>query len=182
MLPPIQWPTIPQPRKQPARREKSRRRQADPPTFLHRLLRRAHDRALPSATDGAIMAYDALLDRVLKDRLLDDFEADTLLPTAARWGLSNDQARLAHYDYVNRIAVPAVADGTIAEAERRDLKLVARLLDQQPPDLDEILSEAVAKVADTQIAPFAALQSAVRGLAGNACALRARASAAIMAR
>jgi hypothetical protein len=36
------------------------------------------------------MAYEALLDRVLKDRRLDDFEADTLLPTAARWGLSND--------------------------------------------------------------------------------------------
>jgi hypothetical protein len=115
-LPPIQWPTIPQPRKQSATREKSRRRQADPPTFLHLLLRRAHDRALPSTTDGAIMAYEALLDRVLKDRLLDDFKADTLLPTAARWGLSNDQARLAHHDYLNRIALAAVADGTIVEA------------------------------------------------------------------
>jgi hypothetical protein len=69
------------------------------------------------------MAYEALLDRVLKDRLLDDFKADTLLPTAARWGLSNDQARLAHHGYLNKFAVATVADGTIAEAERRDLSL-----------------------------------------------------------
>ena len=150
-LMPIRWPTIGSTGKQPITRDESRRRQTEPPTFLQRLLGRMHDSALPIATDGAVMAYGALLDRVLEDRRVDDSEADALLETAARWGLSGDQVRLAHRDYLNHLALAAVADGIVTDAERRDLKLVARLLGHEQPNLDEILCEAAAKVANTHL-------------------------------
>jgi DNA polymerase-3 subunit epsilon len=150
-LPPIQWPTVPRSVKQPITRDESRRRQAEPPTFLQCLLGRVHDQSLSPATDGAVMAYEALLDRVLEDRHVDDSEADALLETAVRWGLRGDQVRLAHRDYLNRLAVAAVADGIVTDVERRDLKLVARLLGHEQPNLDEILSEAAEKVAKAQL-------------------------------
>jgi len=50
------------------------------------------------------------------------------------------------------LAIAAVADGVVTEAERRDLKLVARLLGQEKRDLDEILQEAAARVASTPLA------------------------------
>jgi NAD-dependent DNA ligase len=48
------------------------------------------------------------------------------------------------------LVVAAVADGVVTDAERRDLKLVARLLGQESQDLDDdILREAAAKVASS---------------------------------
>ena len=164
-LSPIQWPTVPRSAKQPITRDESRRRQTEPPTFLQRLLERAHDSGLPIATDGAVMAYTALLDRVLEDRCVDDSEADALLETATRWGLSGDQARMAHRDYLNQLAVAALADGNFTEAERRDLKLVARLLGHDPSRLDEILDDAAAKMVTAPIIPSPA-KAAGSGLAG----------------
>ena len=146
-LMPIQWPEVGRTMKQPFTRDASSRRQAEPPTFLQRLLGRMHDNALPLATDGAAMAYGALLDRVLEDRRVDDSEADALLETAAHWGLSGDQVRHAHRDYMNQLCLAAIADGIVSDAERRDLKLVARLLGHDQPNMDEILNEAATKVA-----------------------------------
>lgn len=150
-LTPIQWPTIPRTVKQPVTRDESRRRQAEPPTFLQRLLKRVHEQALAPATDGAVMAYSALLDRVLEDRHVDDSDGDALLETAAQWGLSEDQIHLAHRDYLNQLAIAAVGDGIVTDAERRDLELVARLLGQENRDLDEMLSEAAVKVSETHL-------------------------------
>jgi len=144
---PIQWPTVRRAGKQPITRDESRRRQAEPPTFLQRLLARMHNSGEPIATDGALMAYAALLDRVLEDRHVDDSEADALIETAAKWGLSGEQIHLAHREYLNQLAIAAVADGVVTDAERRDLKLVARLLGQEKQDLDEILREAATKAA-----------------------------------
>jgi len=148
-LMPIQWPTIRSPGKQPITRDESRRSQSEPPTFLQRLLVRMHNSAEPIATDGVVMAYAALLDRVLEDRHVDDSEAGALVEMAAKWGLSGDQIMLAHREYLNQLAVAATADEVVTDAERRDLKLVARLLGQEKQDLDEILREAAAKVAST---------------------------------
>ncbi|MCH8989596.1 MAG: 3'-5' exoribonuclease [Chloroflexi bacterium] len=148
-LAPIHWPTIPITGKQPVTRDESRRRQTEPPTFLQRLLGQMDDHDLPTAADGAVMAYWALLDRVLEDRHVDDSEADALVETAAKWGLSGGQIGLAHRDYLDQLAIAAVADGITTDAERRDLKLIARLLGQEKRDLDEILSEAAAKASET---------------------------------
>ncbi|MEX1205993.1 MAG: exonuclease domain-containing protein [Dongiaceae bacterium] len=150
---PIQWPAIPNIGKQPVTRDESRRRQTEPPTYLQRLLGRMHDRALPAAVDGAVLAYGALLDRALEDRNVDDSEADALVETAAKWGLNRDQIELAHRDYLNQLAIAAIADGIVTDAERRDLELVIRLLGQEQRDWDDILSEAAAKVSETHLNP-----------------------------
>jgi len=155
-LVPIQWPTVTATGKQPVTRDESRRRQAEPPTFIQRLLGRRHDHALPDATDGAVIAYGALLDRALEDRLVDDSEADALVEMAARWSLSEDQIEHAHRDYLNQLVITALADGRVTETERRDLKLVARLLGQAKRDLDEILNEADAKLSETHRKPTSA--------------------------
>jgi DNA polymerase III subunit epsilon len=83
-LMPIQWPTVPNSGRQPLTRDESRRRQSEPPTFLQRLLGRMRSSTDPIATDGAIMAYAALLDRVLEDRTIDVFEGNTLVEMAAK--------------------------------------------------------------------------------------------------
>ncbi len=150
-LMPIQWPAIPNTVKQPITRDESRRRQAEPPTFLQRLLVRMHTGAEPIATEGAVMAYAALLDRVLEDRYVDESEGDALVEMAAKWGLIDEQINFAHREYVNQLAIAALADGVVTETERRDLKLVARLLGQRKRDLDQILQEAAAKLASTPL-------------------------------
>jgi DNA polymerase-3 subunit epsilon len=150
-LMPIQWPMIPSTGKQPLTRDESRRRQTEPPTFLQRLLGRMHTGTEPVATDGALMAYVALLDRVLEDRHVDETEADALVEMAAKWGLSREQINFAHREYVNHLAIAALVDGVVTDAERRDLKLVARLLGQEKQDLDQIIQEAAAKVARTPL-------------------------------
>ncbi|MBM3470072.1 MAG: 3'-5' exonuclease [Armatimonadetes bacterium] len=100
-LMPIQWPAVPSTGKQPITRDESRRRQAEPPTYLQRLVGRMHTGADPIATEGAVMAYAALLDRVLEDRHVDGAEADALVEMAAKWGLSGEQINFAHREYVN---------------------------------------------------------------------------------
>ena len=150
-LMPIQWPTIRSTGKQPITRDESRRCQTEPPAFLQRLLGRMHSSATPIATDGAVMAYASLLDRVLEDRHVNDSEADALVEMAAKWGLSGEQIRLAHREYVNQLAIAAVADGVVTDAECRDLKLVARLLGQKKQDLEEMLREAAVLVASTPL-------------------------------
>jgi DNA polymerase-3 subunit epsilon len=150
-LMPIQWPSILSTGKEPVTRAESRRRQSEPPTFLQRLVGRAQSCIQPIATEGSVMAYAALLDRMLEDRYVDESEADALVEVAALWGLSTNQIDSAHRAYLNQLAVAAVGDGVISDTERRDLKLVARLLGQEKWDLDPILQEAATKVASAQV-------------------------------
>jgi DNA polymerase-3 subunit epsilon len=145
-LMPILWPTIPNTGKQPITRDESRRRQAEPPTYLQRLLGRMGGIAEPIATDGTVMAYTALLDRVLEDRHVDNSEADALVELATQWGLSGEQIDLAHREYLSQLAIAAVADGVVTETEYRDFTLVARLLGQEKQELDKILREAAANL------------------------------------
>lgn len=152
-LKPICWPTIPAVGKQAVTRDESRRRQTELPTFIQRILARRRDHALPDATDDAVIAYGALLDRALEDRFVDDFESDALVEMASQWGLSGTQIEHAHRDYLNQLAVAAVADGFVSDAERRDLKLVARRLGQGKRDLDKLLDEAAAMLIDTHHTP-----------------------------
>jgi DNA polymerase-3 subunit epsilon len=161
MLQPICWPNVPRSVKRPITRDESRRHQAEQPTYLQRLLGHKHEQALAPVTDVAVIAYEGLLDRVLEDRYIDGSEGDALFEMAAHWGLSGDQVRVAHRSYLNQLALAAVADGIATEAERRDLKLVARLLGQKQTDLDEMLSDATAKIANAsfQISPARTAES-----------------------
>ncbi len=112
------------------------------------------------------MAYGALLDRVLEDRHVDASEADALVETATKWGLSGDQISRVHRDYLNQLAVAAVADEVVTDVERRDLKVVMRLLGEEKRDLDEILSEAAARASERHPSP-ATTQSASESLIGK---------------
>lgn len=165
-LSPIQWPAVPPTAKQPVTRDQSRQHQASPSTFLQRLNLRVHDIDLPVANDGAVMAYGALLDRVLEDRHVDDSEAEALIETATRWGLSNEQIQLAHRQYLNQLTIAAVADGIVTDAEHRDLKLVSRLLGQEHRDLDEILRDATAMVSQV-LTPTVSTPSGEQCLTGK---------------
>ena len=146
-LVPIVWPALPRGR-DPVTRDESRRRQNEPPTFIQRLLGRRRDHALPDATDGALIAYGALLDRALEDRQVDDSEADSLVGMASAWGLTEEQIGRAHRNYLHQLAIAALADGSITEAERGDLYLVTRLLGQSRRDLDKMLSDALTKLSE----------------------------------
>jgi DNA polymerase-3 subunit epsilon len=149
---PIEWPGVRRSGKQPVTRDESQRRQAEPPTYLQRLLSRIQDDGSLGASDSSLMAYSALLDRVLEDRRVDESEGDALVETAVKWGLSKDQIDRAHKDYLNRLAVAAVADGIVSDVERWDLQLVSRLLGQARVDMDEILRDAAKKVLEASAA------------------------------
>ncbi|MBX9678666.1 MAG: hypothetical protein K2X38_07865 [Gemmataceae bacterium] len=145
----VRWPSIPKRGKQPVTRDEARQRQSTPPNFLQRLLERTDRTSIIGASDGAIMAYGALLDRVLEDRRVDDSEADSLVEMAEKWGLSRKQIEQTHRDYLNQLAIAAVADGIVTDSERRDLNLVARLLGQSNVELDKVLAEAANRLAET---------------------------------
>lgn len=165
-LTPVEWPRVDRKSKSPLTRDESRRRQSEAPAFLQRLLRRMENSVRPSAPDGAVLAYEAVLDRILEDRRVDDVEADALLETATVWGLSADQVRSAHSDYLHRLSLAAVADGTVTDAERRDLKYVARLLGHDQSYLDQVLTDAASRLANRSICPSPSKQAESK-LSGN---------------
>jgi len=140
--PRIHWPQLPPADRRPVSRDESRRRRAEPPTYLQRLLERSHDISRPPATDGAELAYSALLDQVLDDRRIDLDEGEALVTTAESWGLVPDQIRTCHLGYLTRLARAALADGVVTDAERRDLELVARLLGLGVDELSAAVAEA----------------------------------------
>jgi DNA polymerase III subunit epsilon len=146
----IRWPLLPNVSIQPVTREESRRKQSEPPTYLKRLLRRRNEPALSEASDGAVIAYGALLDRALEDRHIDADEADALVETANYWGLSGNQIEYAHRSYLDQLVIAAVLDGAVTDAERRDLRTAGRLLGQSHRDWDNMLGEAAAKLAGTR--------------------------------
>ena len=141
-LEPIQWPTVAHSGKPPLTRSESQCMLLEPPGYLQRLLFRMSESDFPIASEGATMAYTALLERVLEDRRVDDTEGDALVEMATNWGLSVDQTRLAHRDFLNKLAIAALADGVVTESERCELKLVARLLGHEQSNLDDVLNQA----------------------------------------
>jgi DNA polymerase-3 subunit epsilon len=78
--------------------------------------------------DPDAAAYLDVLDRALEDRRLTGDEAKALHDTAREWGLSEAATTDAHVQYLDALCDVAVADGSVTEAERSDLELVAHLL------------------------------------------------------
>ena len=139
---PINWPAIASPRVPCLPRSEARRRRLEPPSYLRRLLERVHVSGALAADDGAAMAYAATLDRMLEDRVIDAAEADALVELAETLGLAGPAIAGCHRDYLNALAVAALADGVVTDAERRDLELVARLLGQDEARLHASLEAA----------------------------------------
>lgn len=139
---PITWPKIPKCGVRLLTRDESRKRLAKPPTYLQKLFAKAENNLLPDTDDAAMLAYTALLDRVLEDRHVDDTEAQSLLDVATRWGVAGNRIRESHRQYLHQLARAAWADGVITDAERRDLHQVASLLGFHGSDLDDLLEMA----------------------------------------
>ena len=141
-LPPIVWPILPRTPVNPLTRDESRRRQAEPPTYLQKLLARVESSFAPDTDDSAVLAYTSLLDRVLEDRRADKEEGQSLLEVATRWGLSANRISEIHRDYLQRLAIAALVDGVVTDSERRDMSLVAQLLGVDHLALKGILQTA----------------------------------------
>lgn len=147
----IQWPSVFRGQARPLCRNESKRRQAEPPTFLKKLLGRVNDLAPIEAEDSALIAYVALLDRVLEDRAIDPQEGEALVEMAGRWGITGDQIQRTHHQYLLRLAAAALADGVVTESERRDLAHVARLLDVDL--IEQVLKANLLESSSARIKP-----------------------------
>ena len=138
------WPILPAKQTPCFTREHAQNELDEPPQFLQRIANRMHHDLDASTND--LLAYQALIDRVLEDRVIDVSEENALVDAASQWKLSKSQIAEVHQDYVHNLAVLALADGVVSEAERRDLHVVARLLGHDPT-LDEVLETAAAQLA-----------------------------------
>jgi len=142
---PIEWPKICRTEVKPFTRDQARALEMRPPSYLQRLLNRMKPELPPAGQVGAAFAYEALLDRVLEDRHIDESEGEALLDLAVRWNVSNDEIRKIHRAYFSRVATAAFADTIVTDPERRDLLQVATLL-----GIDAQTQEATMHEAATQ--------------------------------
>jgi DNA polymerase-3 subunit epsilon len=141
----VSWPAL-RPLRTPCFcREHARKAHSEPPKFLQRIARKMHHDV--EAQTPNVLAYMALIDRVLEDRTIDKVEEDTLVEAALDWQLSRAQLDAVHAQYLHHLSVYALADGIVTESERRDLHLVARLLGQDDTALDALLEAAAAQLA-----------------------------------
>ena len=92
---------------------------------LVRDLRPASDSRVP---DDRIGFYLHVLDRVLRDRVIDEREAEELTQLAREWELTQADARRAHEIYLGMLVATALDDRHLTRAERHDLEQVASLL------------------------------------------------------
>lgn len=136
----VSWPTLVPLRTGCFPREHARLRDEQPPRFLQRLAAQIHHDM--DAETSHVLDYMSLIDRVLEDRIIDATEEETLVDAALHWRLSSAQIHHAHLQYLHRLAVAALRDGSVSEYERRDLREVARLLGQDASALDAILESA----------------------------------------
>ncbi|MBI1348448.1 hypothetical protein GC163_19415 [bacterium] len=140
----VGWPEI-QARNTPCYcREHAKVAQDAHPRFLQRIAARIHHETDAKTPD--ILAYMALIDRVLEDRTIDQNEEEALVEAATAWHLSQEQLSNAHSHYLNNLAVAALADGIISDAERRDLHRVAQLLGHDCNTLDLLLERAACQL------------------------------------
>ena len=149
-LTPIEWPTIRSNGKQPVTRARS--------LAVAKRSRRRTCSSLSAECTEAMVQWQRTVPLWPMPPFLTAFwktatsmtrKPDALVEMAERWGLSGEQISNAHRKYLDQLATAAVADGVVTEAERRDLKLVARLLGQENRDLEQILREAAAKAPST---------------------------------
>lgn len=142
---PVNWPTLLARGTPCVRREDAQASSATPPAYLQRLASRIrHDL---DAEEPELLAYLALLDRVLEDRVIDDAEGEAIIEAAEQWGLTLPQIGTANRQYLQNLAFHALADGVVTDAERRDLHLVARLLGQGEASLGSMLDAAAGQLA-----------------------------------
>lgn len=147
----LQWPSIPTLQTPCFRREDAKRAHDAPPNFLQRITSKIHHDV--DAETPNLLAYLALIDRVIEDRTIDEKEEIAIVDAALNWKLSASQLDSAHRQYIQNLAVHALADGVVTDSERRDLHVVAKLLGQNDSLLDALLESAAAQLAFAQHHP-----------------------------
>ena len=110
------------------------------PSFLAGLVGRLTP--VPSTDSAAAVEYIDLLNRALEDRRVTAEEADLLLETATRWGLSQDEVLLVHHNYLTSLVALARQDGVITDLELSDLREVSGLLGYKTTYADQLISGA----------------------------------------
>ena len=141
-LPPVTWPAISRTSAAPISRVAARQRANEAPPYLQRLFARIIPDAIADPDDTALFHYAALLARVLEDRCVTEAEGQALVDLAEEWAVSPSRIRSVHRDYLDKLAVAALADGVITPAERRDLCTVAQLLGLSASNLDTAIAAA----------------------------------------
>lgn len=158
----VEWPPLPKLGTAPVTRRAAQERLGQQPSFLQRIVARVrHD---VEATPSDILAYLALVDRVLEDRTIDTREANALLDAATQLNLAPGDVQNAHRNYIQSLAVHALADSMITDAEHSDLHEVARLLGHNQAELDAILEATTKKLRSvTGFAPRVPGSDEMRG-------------------
>ncbi len=141
----VHWPVVKMTGVPCFTREHAQSMLREPPRFLQRITSKMHHDIETSTSE--MLAYQALIDRILEDRTIDTDEENTLVEAALEWKLSKNQINEAHTTYIHNLAVLALADGVVSDAELRDLHIVARLLGQDPSNIDNVLDAAAAQLA-----------------------------------
>lgn len=132
------WPALPVRDVSPRTRQSVREARERETPFLARLVRE-----LPRYGIGSrLEPYLAVLDSVIEDRLVTDVEAEQLRELAHDLGLTSEMAVAAHRLYLGQLAVAAVADSVVTDAERADIAAVVRLLGLDPAETAGVLEWA----------------------------------------
>lgn len=105
--------------------------------FLQRLaIRSPRNNLYPEAN-----SYLEVLDRALIDQNLSHHEIEELIEVANSIGLSREEAKLLHQDYLRGLVRVALEDGVISSDERMQLAGVAKSLNISQVEYDEVLSQ-----------------------------------------
>lgn len=136
------------------KREAAQAESTEPSHHLTKLVYRLAGTLRVGNTRADVAGYLDALDRVLEDRVLTREEADALFETAKLWDLRPEDIVEAHRAYLRRLAVLALADNILSEAELSDLQLVTNLLGFDDSflkaSLDEARNASAAVVPDTE--------------------------------
>lgn len=141
-LSPFEWPSLPVTGIAPLTRREARRVNRARPIYIQRLLQIARRNPRACGESDSILGYQALLDRVLEDRLITDQEARSLMDWVKTYGLSAEEVEQAHRSYLSELVESALEDGIVTNAERHDLLTVARLLGRPEEEVFQILLRA----------------------------------------
>jgi DNA polymerase-3 subunit epsilon len=135
-----EWPSIPPLKTAPVTRQTAQQKLSKAPDFLRRIVAKTHHDTESVTSD--VLAYLALIDRILEDRVIDSNETEILVDAAGQWNLGPEELRQAHSTYIHSLAIRALADGIVTDAERNDLHEVARLVGFDRTELDKMLDTA----------------------------------------
>jgi DNA polymerase-3 subunit epsilon len=139
------WPVTPQPWPTVSLTARSRDVQRRPAAWMDRIVG-----GMPRHPDARVEAYLEILEAALLDRYLSAYEEQALAQMATLLGLQVEKLHDLHRDYLQGLAVVALEDGVVTDAEQADLDLVADLLGLGPSDVRAALEDASERPSKTR--------------------------------